>query len=144
MTRVSVELLGEQQLQAALAKFAKEAQGEIDKAVTSAGIELRSIIVKGYQKGPKTGKVYTRGTVDHQSSAPGEAPATDTGRLVNSVYFEKTQRAVVAVGSMVVYGEYLEWGTRKIAPRPLWRPSVEKIKSKFRNRIEIAIKKAAK
>jgi hypothetical protein len=33
----------------------------------------------------KTGKLYPRGKVFHQASAPGEAPAVDSSNLINSI-----------------------------------------------------------
>lgn len=63
----------------------------------------------------------------HQASAPGQPPATDTGRLLNSIYhvIEGVGSDLVAkIGSTVDYAEYLELGTRHMAPRPFERPAL--------------------
>jgi hypothetical protein len=71
----------------------------------------------------KTGK-------PHQASAPGEAPAIDTGALVNSIVVagamgDKYKRYVLTNQE---YAQHLEFGTPggKIAPRPFMRPAVLK------------------
>jgi hypothetical protein len=73
-------------------------------------------------EGPKSGQMYGA----HQASAPGEAPAVDTGNLKCSIDTEMTSKttAVVAVGAE--YGAHLEYGTRKMAMRPYLRPAVER------------------
>lgn len=77
----------------------------------------------------------------HQSSAPGEAPATDTGRLANSILFKQETKLSATVSSQLIYASYLEFGTRKIAPRPSWVPATEAIRPKFRKRLEDALRK---
>ena len=55
-------------------------------------------------------------------SAPGEPPGKDTGRLRASVSHEVDRGKMVArVGTNVVYGKFLELGTRKMAARPWLR-----------------------
>ncbi len=77
------------------------------------------------QSPPKTGRVYKRRSVAHQASAPGEAPATDTGRLVQSARTEfdqsKLQGFVVWATN---YSLKLEEGTAKMAARPFARPAL--------------------
>jgi len=52
-------------------------------------------------------------------SKPGDAPNTDTGRLVQSIRMEFTDGGATAlVGTNLKYGAYLEFGTRTMAPRP--------------------------
>lgn len=68
---------------------------------------------------PKSGRVYRRRGVSHQASAPGEAPANDLGRLVNSrtkELFPEDLRARLTFRTE--YAAYLEFGTRKMEPRP--------------------------
>lgn len=73
----------------------------------------------------KTGRVYRRHSVEHQASAPGEAPASDTGRLINSITTEydfQNMTGTINVG--VAYGLFLEYGTKNIDPRPFLRPAL--------------------
>jgi hypothetical protein len=68
--------------------------------------------------GPKTGRLYRRpGRAPHQASAPGQAPANDTGNLANSLDYN-VQRIRLEVGERAPYAIFLEDGTRKMKPRP--------------------------
>lgn len=69
--------------------------------------------------------------IKHQASKKGEAPATDTGALANSIIVEGVTRLTLRVGPTVEYGEYLELGTSRIAKRPFLIPAVEKYRAKF-------------
>lgn len=79
-----------------------------------------------------------RARVPHQASAPGEPPATDTGRLratVSHVVAEDADGLYAEVGSGanpaipgVQYAVFLELGTRFMEPRPWLRPSLDAAK----------------
>ena len=80
---------------------------------------------------PKTGRVYRYGKVEHQASAPGEAPATDTGALAANA---KTEQAAPAMWEILFFQDYaaaLEFGTPKMLPRPYLRPAVEAVRDRF-------------
>jgi hypothetical protein len=141
---MSVTIEGGPALNAALALVAQDARRHVEDAVNATGLELRTDIIKRYQQGPKTGILYVLRSPDreHRASAPGEAPATDTGRLANSVLFRSLPSARAEVFTDVVYGAYLEFGTQRIAPRPAWRPAAEAATPKFRERLERALRRA--
>jgi len=80
----------------------------------------------------------------HTASASGEAPATDTGFLASSIYFENSGKMEATVGSRLAYAGWLEFGTQKIAPRPSWAPAVEAAQPKLNARVTKAIEGAAK
>lgn len=122
--------------------------GEINKNVRGAGAEYRArmllaleaagLIVQNAARvsilnGPKTGALYNpRGKVQHQASAPGEAPASDTGRLVNSIVSRVDETALVAnITAGTEYAPYLEFGTRKMAARPFLNPALTNNRSKI-------------
>jgi HK97 gp10 family phage protein len=144
MARIDMSIEGGDQLIAALRKLGAKGETELFRAVQATAIEVRGEIVKKYQRGPKTGRVYERGNITHQSSAPGEAPATDTGRLASSVEYKMESRLTATVGSNVVYGSYLEFGTQRIAARPAWRPTIEEARPKYLSRLEAALRKATR
>lgn len=87
--------------------------------------------LEGILNGPKSGHVYRRYNPFrlHQASAPGQYPADDLGNLAASieVTHETTAQNNVraTVGSNLVYGTYLEFGTSKMAARPWLKPSIE-------------------
>lgn len=58
------------------------------------------------------------------ASFPGDPPNTDTGRLVQSIQFE-IDGNVGYVGTNLVYGAWLEFGTKNMAPRPWLSVAVE-------------------
>jgi hypothetical protein len=82
--------------------------------------------------------------VEHQASAPGEAPHTDLGHLANSIQVVETGAlsAEVQVGSE--YGAALEFGTvdGRIAARPFLTPAMEAQAEPFRERCETALRTA--
>lgn len=116
------------------------------------------------QNPPKTGRIYELGeqTVSfttkggkavsftarkgvasrqHQASAPGEAPATETDALVNSGYTKRLGTADYEVGFTTEYAAALEFGTPRIEPRPYLRPSVEEERAQFEARIRGLVSK---
>lgn len=101
--------------------------------------------IKNEMRKPKSGRKYVRvkgqgltrkGTERkrksmHQASAPGEAPAVDFGQLINSIQVENVTDLKSAVGTSVEYAMPLEFGSRRLAPRPVWRPVIEKMRKPF-------------
>jgi phage gpG-like protein len=92
-----------------------------------------------YYKVSKTGK-------PHRASAPGEAPAIDTGALVNSITIASSlsEKFTRMVGTNQEQAEILEFGSPggKIAPRPFLRPAAIKKKDTVVGRIQKAVKDA--
>ena len=99
---------------------------------------------------PKSGRLYRRkgqgssaslagqtrrkkGGIMHQASAPGEAPAVDTGTMLGNIRPPVPVGGGFRVGALLngpggemMYPKWLEEGTAKIAARPWLRPAVEK------------------
>lgn len=77
------------------------------------------------------------------SSAPGDPPARQTGRLMESIAVTKRatpQDLRSEVGprpqqftNQPPYPVFLEFGTRRMAPRPFMRPSISALLKKVRN-----------
>jgi len=63
--------------------------------------------------GLKTGRMYG----DHKASAPGETPATITGKYANGVRTIVRPKEFV-FGNITPYAGYLEFGTSRMKPRP--------------------------
>ncbi len=86
---------------------------------------IREEAVTLINTGPKTGRIYTRGGVSHQASAPGESPAGDTGDLASKIGTAVNAEALT--GSVEFYSahaRHLEYGTSNMAPRPYARVAV--------------------
>lgn len=60
-------------------------------------------------------------------SAPGDAPAVDTGNLANSISTERVNEAEWHLNVDAAYAEVLEYGTKKMAARPFVLPAVEAV-----------------
>jgi len=93
--------------------------------------------------GPKTGRIYRRWNPFrlHQASAPGQAPASDTGLLVASIDAEvDPQQFNIVLSAAAPYARDLEYGTSKMAPRPFLLPTIYE----YRDRIVEGIRRAIK
>ena len=92
------------------------------------GIEaIRANALKKIQEGSKTGRIYKRRSVVHTASAPGEPPASDTGRLVQSGRTELfPEKGFGLVIFSTAYAAALEFGREdgSILPRPYLRPAL--------------------
>lgn len=60
----------------------------------------------------------------HQASAPGEAPAGETGNLANSIQAQRTGPLSAEVSVSAEYA-FIELGTSKIAARPYLAPALD-------------------
>ncbi len=107
-------------------------------------------------RGPKTGRTYTtrfktnkttgrifptEDRVPHQASAPGEAPASDTGKLVGSIVGD-AQGLKGYVEARSVYAIHLEYGTRAMAARPFMVPALERNRARAGALITAAVQTA--
>lgn len=107
------------------AKLPREAHAIVQGTVLD--IETR---VKTEMAGPKSGRMYG----GHQASAPGEAPAVDTGALISSVQTD-VQGTEGSVYTNMEYAPYLEYGTSQMAPRPFFTPAAEAARSDFERKM---------
>lgn len=127
MLRLDIEIEGAEALQRAFSYIGAQAVEHLALSLVSGAHAVRDDIVYNIQRGDKTGRIYG----DHQASAPGEYPATDTGFLVNHIIADDSAKDLghgllyVAVQSEAPYSEALEFGTRKMAPRSFMRPSLD-------------------
>ena len=92
-------------------------------------------MIDSIKTGSKSGKTYTRNGMSHQSSAPGQPPANDTGELIDSIKVEK-RKNTSTVKIDADYAGYLEYGTSKMRPRPFILPALMKIKKKLMTMIK--------
>lgn len=107
------------------------------------GLAMLATAKRKLQAGGKSGRVYSKVNPrrTHRASAPGEAPATDTGALVNSGFHEMDAGALeVQIGFAKLYAAFLEFGTRRMARRPFLTPTVEEWRKRIPGVIKAAIK----
>jgi hypothetical protein len=133
---------------------------EIDEECERTALDIQARAQMAIMNPPKSGRIYELGEQQisfktakgkevsftarkgqasklHQASAPGEAPATDTGMLAGSAYTKQLGQADYETGFTAEYAAHLEFGAPKaaIAPRPFLRPAVEAVKERFMSAI---------
>ena len=105
----------------------RQASGTIKKLAFDIEGEMKRLMSL-----PKSGRFYKvskRGAL-HQASAPGEAPAVDTGNLRAGIKTDEVTPILFEVRVAAEYASYLEYGTRRMLPRPYVAPAIETIKSR--------------
>lgn len=144
MSLLKIEVDGLQELLGQLNRLGAGGDDVMIEVITDVVTDTHAFAVAGIERGPKSGRVYdTRFFTDaqgrlrrgeprppHQASAPGQYPASDTGRLAGSVRMELPQpgRIEGRVGTAVAYGPMLEFGTSRMAARPWLLPSFQRAK----------------
>ena len=140
MTGIRVTVEGSNRLARALRQYDQQAVDRIGDAIIDSALEVQGQAQRLIQRGERSGTARPDGS---RSSAPGEPPKTDTGRLVASIDIETdTDRLGAAVGTNLRYGKHLEMGTTKMAARPWLFPTFERLKPRILSRIGAAIKAA--
>jgi len=124
----------------------REQARQIDKVCRDTAFTIEAKAKAAIMNPPKTGRYYKHGNVVHQASAPGEAPATDTGNLVGSGYTKKMGDSDYETGfgntaETAEYAAPLEFGTPRILPRPYLRPAVEAVRDQFVSAIRQIVEK---
>lgn len=117
---------------ARLQKLQGEARDRAHKAIKKAAFDIEVNAKQSMTGGPHTGRVYRIGNIMHRSSAPGEAPAVDTGTLINSIGVKMPNELLAVVYAGVEYALHLELGTVRIAPRPFMLPAMERERASFK------------
>lgn len=124
-------------------KFAQEVRTNTMAAVVKTTEAIRELAIKKIQEPPKTGHIYRHRGVEHQASAPGEAPASDTGTLVQRTTTEyDVDKLMGTVWFRTEYAAALEFGTQTVQPRPYARVSLEEKRGEFTGNISAALSKS--
>lgn len=143
MTSIRMDVTGD--LEKLLDRYGDGVVDQVSKAVTKTGLAVQATATKMIQQGPKTGRLYKKTkTRFHQASAPGEAPASDTGQLAREIDFNRLTPLSVEVGTTLRKGRWLEFGTMHMFERPWLRPSLAQNRKRFIQEIEKALKNGSK
>jgi HK97 gp10 family phage protein len=118
---VSIRVQADARLRRNLERLAGDQRRQAQRNGIEAGLRVIETNVKTSMTGDKGGVVYGR----HQASAPGEAPAIDTGNLFNSFELGDVTPTLGSLGTNAEYAEPLEYGTSRMEPRPFLRPAVD-------------------
>ena len=120
-----------------LNRLQKDMEVPFQEIVKGGGQLIRGEAIKSIQSGAKSGVMYQMYNPrrQHRASAPGEAPASDTGNLVSKIRVKQKSKNVTNVESNADYSAYLEYGTSKMQPRPFMLPAFEKSKKPIINAV---------
>lgn len=147
----SVQIEGVDRLKQSTERVRQAIANELAKGMYASVKRVEEEAKKSILQGGKSGRIYHKGkngTIVHRASAPGEAPASDTGRLANSIDGRidlialKSGLLEGTVSTELLYGKHLEHGTRNIAARPFLFPAFERSKSWIKDRLDAAVRKA--
>ena len=96
-----------------LDKLEKDMEIPFQEIVKGGGQLIRGEAIKSIQTGAKSGVMYQMYNPrrEHRASAPGQAPASDTGNLVSKIIVRQKSSDVTSVESNANYSAYLEYGT---------------------------------
>jgi len=142
---MKVELTGSKEVQDALREFGIQADAQLAAIVQGTAQNIRTHAIKSIQRGTKSGIVYQKSSPErtHRASAAGEAPATDTGRLANSIVANIDGKTAEVIAD-TEYAAWLEFGTQNMEARPFMVPAMEKERPKFEERLNKVVDAAAK
>ncbi len=126
---MSVVIIGLGELNATLKALEKSAGRHAKSAYIVGGKLVEGEAKRSIQeRSPGKMVIRTReggATYNHLAAGPGNAPNTDTGRLVSSINTEVVSDGVL-VGTNLQYGKHLEFGTKKMDARPWLIPALTK------------------
>jgi HK97 gp10 family phage protein len=115
--RTNVSIRGLSELEAKLKELPKAVRRSSTMGLYRSGGMVRDEAKRLLDEGPKTGHKYS--WLPFRSSAPGEAPASQTGKLRNSIVsvFDRAS-FTVNITAKDPKAAWLEFGTRMMAARP--------------------------
>ena len=127
-------------LKATEKKYTESQKRSVQEAVIA--LHARTIkLIRTTSSGAKQVRYSPKRTVT--ASSPGNAPNTDTGRLIQSIKFDFRKQGLEGrVGSNLKYAKHLEFGTKKMAPRPFLSTAIALEKSNMKKIFQKNMKKA--
>ncbi|RJL08415.1 hypothetical protein [Paracoccus siganidrum] len=133
-------IIGDRALNARLTRMARGA--DVTPALVRAAERTRAEYIEKVQQ-VSPGRTETRYSPRREVtvSAPGSAPNTDTGDLVNNTGAGSFRRNQAEAWSSMGYADDLEFGTHKMAPRPAMQPAFDETKQQALNDIAAALRK---
>lgn len=105
----------------------------VEQMRQNAGMATRRAALKAVERAqeamraPKSGHFY--GT--HQASAPGQAPAVQSGGLIGSIEAQKVDAYIWNVGSIDDKAPILEFGSVNMEARPFLGPAADEVWEEF-------------
>lgn len=100
-------------------------------------LEAETTMKDSITQGSKSGVIYRRNNKEHRASAPGQAPANDTGKLASGINYNRVSDREHEIKITTEYALALEVGTSRIAPRPFIMPAIQEAKRKLLKALRI-------
>jgi len=137
---MTVKLTGVRDFQTQMRKLGSSFNEAVENGVWVTAQEVRTYAIKSIQeaspgKPVKRQRQSGKGTRPHIAAAVGQAPNSDTGKLVASIPTDKIESGY-RVGSNLPYATYLEFGTKKMGARPWLQPAVQANRKKLIENIQ--------
>ena len=147
MTFVRAKVINKERVVRRIERLPEEARVEVGRAMRASALALETEMKRSIQGGPKSGVVYEkyRPRRTHRASAPGQPPATDTGRLAGSIGHEVDADGLGAtVAANAHYAAPLEFGTLRMAARPFMGRALRKLRGRIERFVSEAIRAATR
>lgn len=154
MNKVTITLDGASAFKQRIQALGPAIEAAVREAIANGAVWVQEAAIRAIKEGPKTGHITERGkkydkaserwhNVTHQASAPGEAPAADTGELWSNIVVRSGDDDLTTeVVSKAPYSFDLEFGTSVIAPRPFMMPALEANRERINNAVRAAMRGA--
>lgn len=117
-------------------KYARKHRKKTEEALYASALVVQNEARRLVVQGPKSGRLYLKrgGKIAHRASAPGEPPASDTGTLARNIIVNaEFHLHRIRVIANTAYSGFLEYGTRRIKPRPFMFRALLAKKDEIRN-----------
>jgi HK97 gp10 family phage protein len=144
MPSITVRVRNLSSLQAKVKKLDWDIQAAVIRALRGVADPMEQDVKRELRK-TKSGPIVTRSNPSRKvrTSRPYEAPAEDMAMLVNSVDTDVDPAQFnLTLSASAPYARELEYGTRKMLPRPFLRPALARWRERIINAIRAAIKGA--
>jgi HK97 gp10 family phage protein len=146
--KLGYSIVGSKQIQKKLLDFSETSDKRAKEAVFKAAALVHGTAVKSIQSNNKGELAFRYSNGRRRAvvvSEPGKPPNTDTGRLVQSIKMEFLNNGLEAlVGTNLKYGVHLEFGTKRMAPRPWLSAALKKTKKQVLKIFQTAFEKSKK
>lgn len=145
-----MRIAGRDSLRRKLGDIPKRTRKAVFRVLQQGGQLVADEAARRIIDGPKTGAVRPskwRKGAKHQASAPGESPASDSGRLAQSITWVGQEAALqVDIGTATPYAAPLELGTEDgtIAPRPFLGPALRDMRGRISAGITEAVRRSTR
>lgn len=141
---------GRERLRQVNGRFTREIPPTLAAVLNKAAAKAHRLMLTEIKSGAKTGEKWP--SLPNRSSAPEEAPATQSNELADSLAIQRAQpsrgKPTSGVTSTAAHWRYMEFGTHDeagevwIAPRPFVRPAFAIVQAELADDAREAFKNA--